>query len=142
MLRRCLFLAMSVQCVLLAACQTQDLYVASNTVVGVHAHLNTARTAGSIQIGYDRQFATIIPRSVVPPAEQDDEGTGAGVTGTEAMAVAGCSQVTVDGPFLTGFIENLATGAAARNYATALKNADAAKAKEAADFLTCVRPSP
>ncbi len=137
--RRCI--ALGVCGIILVGCQTGQLYVGSNTVVGVHAAVNTAQSSGSVQIGYDRQFVTVVPRSVTMPADQESSGLPAGTTGREAMAVSGCSNVEVDGIFLSRFTENLATGRASLNYAKALKSSNAATAQKAVDFITCATGS-
>lgn len=124
-------------CATLPGCQSGQLYVASNTVVGLHAGVNTARTAGTLQIGYDRYFTTVVPRSVVPPNGESGTGLPAGTTAREAMAVMSCSELEVDGIFVSRFVENLATGRAALNYAKALRDSDPAIAREAAQFFTC-----
>jgi hypothetical protein len=129
--------AFVVCCALLGGCQTGQLYVASNTVVGVHAAVNTAQTSGSLQIGYDRQFGTFIPRSFTVSANQDGSGLPTSGTGREVMSVAGCSDLQVDGIFLSRFIENLATGRAALNYAKALKSTNSTTAQQATAFITC-----
>ncbi|MFO1026445.1 MAG: hypothetical protein U1E70_14820 [Acetobacteraceae bacterium] len=123
--------------VLVGGCQANQLYVASNTVVGVHAAVNTAQTSGSLQIGYDRQFATVIPRSVTDDPTVPGNGLPLGSSGKEVMSLAGCSNLQVDGIFLSRFIENLATGRAAKNYATALQSTNTAQAQKAIDFITC-----
>ena len=84
----------------LTACEPTNLYVGSNTVVGVNGSMNTQQTAGHLIVGYDRRFAAIVPKSV-PMADSEGE---------EAMAVLSCSELRVDGIFLTGFTEYLATG--------------------------------
>ena len=61
----------------------------------------TERAKGRLVIGYDRNFVTLVPKSV-------PDGKG----GREAMAVLSCSELKVDGIFLSKFIEYLATGKA------------------------------
>ncbi len=97
----------------LAACDANQLYIAHDTVLGLNANVNSARTSGKLVFGYDRQFGTLIPKSV--SVEEDQNGKG-----REAMAVLACSDVGVDGIFLTRFVEHLATGQAARNFAKEL----------------------
>lgn len=104
----------------LCGCQPGQLYVAANTSIGVNASVNTARTAGHLQIGYDRQFATIVPRSVDLPANATDTGLATPSQGKEIMAVVSCSDVEIQGIFLTKFVESLATGRAARGFARRL----------------------
>jgi hypothetical protein len=92
--------------VALTACQPTNLYLGSNTIVGVNGSMNTEQTAGHLIVGYDRRFAAIVPKSV-PTGEGD---------GKEAMAVLSCSELKVEGIFLTGFTEYLATGQAALDF--------------------------
>ncbi len=99
----------------LAACDANQLYIAHDTVLGLNANVNSARTSGKLVFGYDRQFGTLIPKSV--DIEKDQNGNS---KGREAMAVLACSDVGVDGIFLTRFVEHLATGQAARNFAKEL----------------------
>jgi hypothetical protein len=98
----------------LTACQPTNLYVGSNTVVGVNGSMNTEQTAGHLIVGYDRRFAAIVPKSV-PTGEAD---------GKEAMAVLSCSELRVEGIFLTGFTEYLATGKAATRFAANVAGTD------------------
>jgi|SRR5882724_12439093 len=97
--------------VALAGCEASQLYVGADTVIGVNAGVNTERTAGHFIFGYDRNFATVIPKSV--PGVKDNPDPNA----REAMSALSCSKVTTDGIFLTGFKESLATGGAADAYA-------------------------
>ena len=96
---------------LLTGCETVNLHVVHHTVVGVNAAVNTDQTAGHVIVGYDRKFNTIIPKSV------DDKKNN----GHEAMSALSCSEVEVDGIFLTKFQESLATGDAAIKFANAVK---------------------
>ena len=97
----------------LAACDANQLYIAHDTVLGLNANVNSARTSGKLVFGYDRQFGTLIPKSVDVEDNQNGEGR-------EAMAVLACSDVGVEGISLTRFVEHLATGKAAKNFAQAL----------------------
>ena len=90
-----------------AACEPTNLYVAHHTVVGVNAAVNTEQTKGHLIIGYDRNFVTLVPKSVDDP---DGEGK-------EAMSALSCSELKVEGIFLTKFVEYLATGEAGREFA-------------------------
>ena len=96
----------------LAGCEATNLHVVHHTVVGVNAAVSSDQTAGHVIVGYDRNFNTIIPKSV-----KDSHGNG-----NEAMSALSCSEVEVDGIFLTKFQESLATGTAAIQFAQALKN--------------------
>lgn len=103
----------------LAACSdTAPLYIVSHSVVGVNAAVSQNMSSGHLIIGYDRKFSTNPPRSVVD-ADADGE--------KEAMSVLNCTEVVVDGIFLSSFREHLATGQAAIDLAEGLKgDADAA----------------
>lgn len=97
----------------LTACMgMQDrLYISSTTVLGLDASVNTARTAGRVQLGYDRYFVTWVPQMA-------PEGNAP----PEVMSALNCTEVTVNGLTLTGFEESLATGEAAIQFAKALAN--------------------
>jgi hypothetical protein len=87
----------------LAACFGQDkLYISSTTVLGLDASVNTARTAGHVQLGYDRHFVTWVPQTV-----SKEKGA------REVMSALNCTEVVVSGLTLTKFDESLATGTAA-----------------------------
>ena len=92
----------------LGACEPANLYVAHTTVVGLNAATNLDQSSGHLIVGYDRKFAAIVPKSV--PVEE----------GQEAMSVLSCSDLKVDGIFLSGFTEYLATGRAATGFAEAV----------------------
>lgn len=110
----------------LAACDPTNLYVAHTTVLGVNGAMNADQTSGHLIIGYDRKFAAIVPTSV--PTEH----------GTEAMSVLSCSDLKVDGIFLAGFTEYLATGAAAQGFADAVANqSDAEKSRAMSQLFDC-----
>jgi hypothetical protein len=93
----------------LIACEPTQLYIAHNTVIGLDAAVSTEQTAGHLTIGYDRQFLALVPKSV-PEAEGDAKSR-------EAMAALVCSELKVDGIFLTAYNEKLATGDAAKRAA-------------------------
>ncbi len=99
----------------LAACTQDRLYVSSTTVLGLDASVNTARSAGRVQFGYDRYFVTWVPQTV----EQKDGGR-------EVMSALNCTEVVVSGLALKKFDESLATGIAATNFAKHLKDERAA----------------
>lgn len=92
----------------LTACEPTNLYVAHTTVIGLNAATNMDQSSGHLIIGYDRKFGAIVPKSV--PVEE----------GKEAMSVLSCSDLKVDGIFLAGFTEYLATGRAATGFAKAV----------------------
>lgn len=115
--RRRLGVALAVTLALqLAACTQDRLYVSSTTVLGLDASVNTARTAGRVQLGYDRYFVTWVPQTV----EQTDGGR-------EVMSALNCTEIIVSGLALKKFDESLATGIAATNFAKQLNEESAAK---------------
>ena len=95
----------------LLGCEASQLYVGADTVIGLNAGVNTERTAGHFIFGYDRNFATVIPKSVPGVVGNPDPNA------REAMSALSCSKVSTDGIFLSGFKESLATGGAAKAYA-------------------------
>ena len=103
---------------LLCACDATNLYVGHRTIVGMNAAVNNDQTTGHLIIGYDRKFGAVVPVSV-PVAKPDGTISDA----HDAMSVLSCSELNIDGIFLSGFKEYLATGQAARNFVTALKEA-------------------
>ncbi len=125
---------------LLAGCEAQQLYVTSQTVIGINASLNEARTAGKLVIGYDRDFAVIIPKSVdrVLIAEEptvDGTKKNVAIQYRDAMSAMSCTEMEVNGIFMTRFTESMATGYAARNFAGQLaKTGNEQKARE---FFAC-----
>jgi uncharacterized membrane protein len=96
----------------LTACEPANLYVAHSTVVGLNAAAALDRSSGHLIVGYDRHFGAIVPKSV--PVEE----------GMEAMSVLSCSDLKVDGIFLAGFTEYLATGKAATGFARIVASDD------------------
>jgi hypothetical protein len=117
---------------ILSACEPVNLYVAHSTVVGLNAAGNVDRSSGHLIIGYDRHFGAIVPKSV--PVKE----------GEEAMSVLSCSDLKVDGIFLAGFSEYLATGKAATGFAKIVASDDDPKQKVAMDqmFDCYVAPIP
>lgn len=95
----------------LCGCGDQ-LYVAHDTVVGVNANVSANRQQGQLVIGFDRDFAALVP--VMEPAE------GATDKSREAMAVFGCTSMTTSSIFLTGYSDVISTGEAAAKLAKAL----------------------
>lgn len=133
----------------LTACEPNQLYLASHTVVGVNAAVSPDQTSGWLVVGYDRTFATVIPRSV-------QSGTPGGPQTREAMSALACSSLSVKGITIKRFTESIATGAAAKSFAEKLRpdskdgagdeNA-VAKANEKAlakakDFFDCFKDKP
>ena len=100
---------------LLTGCEPNQLYFASHTVVGVNAAVNPEQTSGWLIIGYDRTFATVIPRSVTPAA---------GGQPRDAMSVLACSSLSVKGITIKRYTELIATGEAAKTFAAKLRAVD------------------
>jgi hypothetical protein len=128
---------------LLTACEPNQLYLASHTVLGVNAAVNPEQTNGWLIVGYDRTFATVIPRSAPPPAGADPQTR-------DAMSVLACSSLSVQGITIKSYTESLATGKAATLFADKLKNGanDVAVEQQRAtlakvkDFFSCFRDKP
>lgn len=110
----------------LGACQ--NLYIASDTSAGIQASLNTARTAGKMSIGWERDFIVMIPRSVKVNSDEDgkaDDKNRKNKSSSaqknhlnkemETMSVASCTDFDTEGVYITKFEQRLATGEAARN---------------------------
>jgi hypothetical protein len=73
---------------LLMGCEATQLYLAYRTNVGINASVNPEMTEGSMMIGYRRNFATIVPKSVPIPADP---------VGRDAMSALVCSDLVVTG---------------------------------------------
>lgn len=113
---------------LLAACgEPRNLYMGAHTVVGINAAIDTQQTTGHIILGYRRDFAAVVPRSV--PVD----GVG---TGRDAMSTLVCSELGVEGITIRRYTESLATGAAAQNFANAVRNTDV-QATAIRNFFEC-----
>lgn len=124
----------------LAGCEAQQLYIASHTVIGVNASVNQARSAGKLMIGYDRDFAVVIPKSVdrfSSAEEPNADGTKKKVVVKyrDAMSAMSCTDMEVDGIFMTRFSESIATGYAAENFASKLALQGASV--QAEKFFSC-----
>jgi len=116
--------------VLLCSCEPAQLYLANHTVVGINAKVNPEQGNGILVIGYDRTFATVIPRSV--------ERTENGVVTRDAMAALVCSNLMVDGITIRRYTESLATGKAAKMFAENLRGQSSDKAAEKIkNFFDC-----
>lgn len=89
--------------ILLSACTSlsKQVYVASDTSLGVNGAVNTAQTAGKLVIGYDRKFVAYVPKIIY-------EGD------SDVMAVYNCTHLEVQGLRIKAFKEHLATGDAAK----------------------------
>ncbi len=88
----------------LPACEPNNLYVAHDTVVGLNARVNEGRQQGQLVFGFDRDFATVIPKSV-----ELDNGDA------DVMALLNCTHLEVDGIYLDRYSDLTATGDAAIN---------------------------
>lgn len=132
MLIRSFLLLLAAAASVASCADSGQLYIASHTVIGVNAAVNTQQTAGHLTVGYDRWFATNPPTSVSSPAKDGKPAT------RDAMAVLSCSELVVAGIFLTGFTEHLATGQAAKDFAEQLK----ADPKKVDDFFQCSSSTP
>lgn len=95
---------------IVAGCAPQNLYVAHDVVVGVNAQLSADRQQGRLLVGYDRDFITIIPKSVEVEGEE----------GREVMSLLGCTELSVDGIFISSFTDTLASGEVAKKFAASL----------------------
>jgi hypothetical protein len=112
---------------LLMGCEANQLYLAYRTNVGINASVNPEMTEGSLVIGYRRDFATIVPKSV--PIDAD-------VARRDAMSALVCSELVVNGIWLNSYVEYLASGEAAKNFAKEL----AKKGADPADnFFNCYK---
>lgn len=125
---------------LLTGCEANQLYIGSQTVVGINAAVNRDLTSGWLVVGYDRSFATVIPRSA--PMQAGDDQTSvqrqdASTAGQkrDAMTVLGCSNLAVNGVTIKRFTESIATGQAAATFAKKL-GADTGDVK---DFFDCFK---
>lgn len=126
-LRLCLALLSAGAVTMLGGCDANQLYMGSRTIVGINASVNPELTNGSLIVGYDRNFAAVIPRSVEDGQKQD------------AMTALGCSTLLVKGITIRRFTESIATGKAAQTFAEALKNTDPRPVK---DFFDCFKDKP
>jgi hypothetical protein len=123
----------------LAGCEANQLYVVSRTVVGVNAAVNPEMTEGAIFVGYDRSFATVIPRSVKVKVK-DKEGKETGVEKQEAMTSLACTNLAVDGITVRQFTESIATGEAAHIFAQKLHQTGVTSSVK--DFFVCFKDKP
>jgi len=111
---------------LLIGCEANQLYLAYRTNVGINASVNPEMTEGSLVIGYRRNFATIVPKSVPIPAD---------LAGRDAMSALVCSDLVVTGIWLNSYVEYLATGTASQTFANKLRDG----AGQADDFFSCYK---
>lgn len=135
-LRFCLALLSAGAATVLAGCDANQLYMGSRTVVGINASVNPEVSSGSLIIGYDRTFATVIPRSAL---EDQTVQTDQTIQRQDAMTALACSTLVVNGITIKRFTESIATGKAAQTFAAALKNDDPKPVK---DFFDCFKDKP
>ncbi len=95
----------------LSACEAKNLYIAHDTVLGINAALDQGRQQGQLVIGYDRDFAAVVPKTV-----EADDGSGE----KDAMALLNCTHLEIKGIYLNRYSDVVVTGEAAK----ALVNAD------------------
>jgi hypothetical protein len=93
-----------------SGCAGDRLLISSSTVIGIDANLDTTRTAGRVQIGFDRYFVAWLPQTV------QESG------GVEAMSALNCTDVIYGTLTIKKFDESLATGRAAVLFAKAIAN--------------------
>ena len=77
----------------------KQVYVASDTSLGLIGSMNTAQTAGKMLVGYDRAFVSLVPKKT-----RDGD----------VMSTYNCTNLEIKGLRITKFYERLATGAAAK----------------------------
>lgn len=118
--------------VLLSACEPNQLYMGSHTVVGINGAINPEQSTGRLIIGYDRDFAAVVPRSA-PPAPNSPANH------RDAMSAIACSDMTVDGIALRRYTESIATGQAASSFATRLAQPQTPQQYALKDFFDCFR---
>lgn len=111
-----------------AGCEANNLYVAHNTVIGVNASVSPDRQQGQLLIGYDRDFVTVIPKSVDKTVKTGKK---------DVMALLNCTQVEVDGIFLSKYTDSIASGEAAILFARQL----AQEQKPTTNLFDCRRLS-
>ncbi|MCB1342876.1 MAG: hypothetical protein KDK24_17770 [Pseudooceanicola sp.] len=84
----------------LPACDARNLYIAHQTVLGINASVDQGRQQGQLVIGYDRDFATVIPKTV-----------DAGPNGEKnVMALFNCTALEIDGIHLNRYSDVTVTG--------------------------------
>ncbi len=108
----------------LSGCGDQ-LYVAHDTVVGLNANVSANRQQGQVVIGFDRDFAALVP--VIEPEASGET--------REAMAVFGCTRMETKSIFLTRYSDVISTGEAAQKLAAKLGSGSATDG--AARLATC-----
>ena len=120
----------------LTGCEPNQLYMASHTVVGVNAAVSPDQTSGWLVVGYDRTFATVVPRSVQTPS---------GSQTRDAMSALACSSLSVKGITIKRYTESIATGEAAKSFANKLEDTTRNSASDpkalthVKDFFDCFK---
>lgn len=99
---------------LITGCTGNNVYVATDTSIGINGALNTAQTSGEINIGYDRKFTAYVPHKQAPDGSEKGD----------AMTTYNCTKVEIKGTTLSKFYERLATGKAAEDLVRKLKKRD------------------
>jgi hypothetical protein len=132
---------------LLTGCEANQLYLASHTVVGINAAVNPEQTNGWLIVGYDRSFATVIPRSVQTPGgtTPDAQTPAAGGTTRDAMSALACSSLSVKGITIKRYTESIATGEAGKRFAEKLaadSKSGAVDVNAVKDFFDCFKDKP
>lgn len=87
---------------LLVGCESNNVFVAADSTIGVSGSINSAKTSGKLLVGYDRAFIAYVPRKT-------DTG--------DALSTYNCTHFEVTGIQITRFSESLATGDAAIEHA-------------------------
>lgn len=118
---------------MLGGCEANQLYMGAKTVVGVNASVDQKQEKGWIVVGYDRNFAAIVPRSVDTPDGKQD-----------VMASLACSRLVVSGITIKQFKESIATGQAAKDFAANLHKDNATTDSKVVmkDFFDCFKEKP
>lgn len=140
-MRLALHLALLPACAVtvLTSCGPNQLYMASHTVVGINAAVSPDQTSGWVVLGYNRTFATVIPRSVQTPGDPQTH---------DAMSALACSSLSVKGITIKRYTESLATGDAAKSFAKRLEDStkaggtDPKTSDHVKDFFDCFKDQP
>lgn len=82
-----------------------QVYVASDTSLGVLGSMNSAQTAGKLIVGYDRAFVSLVPKTE---------------SGSDVVSVYNCTNLEIRGLRIAHFYERVATGKAAQAVVAAL----------------------
>lgn len=88
-----------------AGCTPRNMYVAHDSILGVNASVSQGRQRGQLVVGYDRDFVTIIPKTV-----KGNDGS------LDAMSLVVCTELEVEGIFLNEYSDVIATGDAAASF--------------------------